>query len=452
MQWSAIPERAPGRTIALIGVLFAVAYTLGLILLAKPDGRIVIGDAMHEYVQLRSAVFDRDLRFTNEYLRLYGLTPETVDEETRWIVDTNETGHVKNLMPVGPALLWAPAFLITTAAVWAGNHIGLAYPLDGYGRVFQASAGYTGIAAAALAAWLSFLAAASFFDRRSAIWATLAVWLASSAIYYSLVSPTYSHAPSMLAVSLFCLVWIRTRARQTLSRYALLGALAGVAALMRWQDAVLLVVPAVEALAAARSAKWTAVVLKIGAAGLGAFLAFTPQMFVWQRLYGHPLTIPQGAAFMQWQTPALVAVLFSDNHGLFTWTPVIALACIGLAPLTRRAALVGAGAIAFLVISWYVNAAVADWWAGEAFGARRFVACFPFFVLGTAAVFDRWKDRPVRIVACATVFVALTLLLLVQYQAFMHGARAIAPYPKGFEGLWLARFVVPFRLLRSILK
>jgi hypothetical protein len=58
----------------------------------------------------------------------------------------------------------------------------------------------------------------------------------------------------------------------------------------------------------------------------------------------------------------------------------------------------------------------------------------------------------VRIVACATVFVALTLLLLVQYQAFMHGARAIAPYPKGFEGLWLARFVVPFRLLRSILK
>ena len=35
MQWSARPERAPGRTIALIGVLFAVAYTLGLILLAK---------------------------------------------------------------------------------------------------------------------------------------------------------------------------------------------------------------------------------------------------------------------------------------------------------------------------------------------------------------------------------------------------------------------------------
>jgi len=451
-KWLAFPERAPGLTIAAIGVLFAAAYTYGLIALAKPDGRIVVGDAMHEYVQLRSAVFDRDLRFTNEYLHLYGLTPQTVDEETRWIVDTNATGHVRNLMPVGPALLWAPAFLITTAGVWAADLVGFSYPLDGYGRVFQASAGYSGIAAAAAAAWLAFLAAAAFFDRRSAIWATLAVWLASSALYYSLVSPTYSHAPSMLAVSLFCVVWIRTRGRQTLSRYALLGALAGIAALMRWQDAVLLVVPAIEALAAARAEGWSRVIPKIAAASAGAFIAFTPQMFVWERLYGHPLTIPQGAAFMQWHAPALVSVLFSDNHGLFTWTPVIALACLGLAPLARRAPLVAAGAIAFLVISWYVNAAVADWWAGEAFGARRFVGCFPVFVLGTAAVFDRWKTRPLRVVFCTTVFVALTVLLLVQYEAFMHGARTIAPYPKGFGGLWLARFVVPFRLLRVIVK
>jgi hypothetical protein len=452
MRWFSIPERAPGRTIAAIGVLFAAAYTCGLIALAKPDGRIVVGDAMHEYVQLRSAVFDRDLRFTNEYLRLYGLTPATVDSETRWIVETNASGHVRNLMPVGPALLWAPGFLLTTAAVWAADHAGYHYPLDGYGRLFQASAGYSGIAAAALAAWLSFLAAAAFFDRRTAIWSTLAVWLASSAIYYSVVSPTYSHAPSMLAVSLFCVVWIRTRGEDEVWRYALLGALAGLAALMRWQDGVLLVVPAIEALAPARSRGWGRAALLVAAACAGAFAAFSPQMFVWERLYGHPLTIPQGAAFMQWRMPALAAVLFSDNHGLFTWTPIVALACAGLAPFTRRAPRAGAALIAFLVISWYVNAAVADWWAGEAFGARRFLSCFPVFVLGLAAIFDRWSARPLRIVACTAVFVGLTLLLLVQYQAFMHGARAIAPYPKGFSGLWLARFVVPFRLLAGIVK
>ena len=44
------------------------------------DGRILIGDALHHYVQLRSAVFDQDLHFQNEYVRLYGIEqplPET---------------------------------------------------------------------------------------------------------------------------------------------------------------------------------------------------------------------------------------------------------------------------------------------------------------------------------------------------------------------------------------
>jgi hypothetical protein len=431
-------------TIVALGLIFLLAYGASLVWLAKPGGRIVFGDALHHYVQLRSIVFDRDLRFTNEYLRLYGLTPETVDSETSWVVETNRTGHVRNLMPVGPAILWAPAFLLTCGAVWVVNQFGGSYPLDGYGRVFQASAGFTGIAAATLGAWLTFFAASALFRQRSAIWATLMIWLASSAIYYSVISPTYSHAASMCAVSAFWCVWIRTRERQTLGRYAIVGALAGVAALMRWQDAVLLVVPAVEAVWR-RGAGLAAAPIAVATAA--AVLAATPQLFVWQRLYGHAFTIPQGSAFMRWTEPALWSVLFSDNHGLLTWTPVIAFAIVGFSPLWRRAPVVAGAAAAFLVLSWYVNASVADWWAGEAFGARRFVACFPVFVLGAAALFDRWHEQPRRIQLVAFAFTALTFLLLVQYQTFMHGARDLAPYPRGIYGLWLARFRVPVDLL-----
>jgi hypothetical protein len=446
------PIRHPGRTILLIGALFAAAYGASLVWLAKPDGRVVFGDALHQYVQLRSAVFDRDLRFTNEYLRLYGLTPAEIVPDTEWMIAANETGHVRNLMPVGPALLWAPAFLVTTAGVWLANAAGASYPFDGYGRVFQASAGFSGICAAAFGAWFAYLAARALFGRASAVWATLVVWLASSAVYYSVISPTYSHAASMFAVSLFCFVWIRTRDNTSVGRYALLGALAGLAALMRWQDAVLMAVVGIELIADARRVGWQGLIVRGAAAVAGAALAFSPQMFVWQRLYGHPLTIPQGAGFMQWTRPALGAVLFSDNHGLFSWTPIVAVAVAGLVPLARRFPVVGAGAIAFVIISWYVNAAAADWWAGEAFGARRFVACFPLFVLGTAALLDRWASQPRRILAGAVVMVGLTFLLLVQYQAFMHGARDIAPYPRGVYGLWIARFKVPVDLAAAWLR
>src|SRR5262249_60217901 len=116
---------------------------------AKPEGRIVLGDALPHYVQLGSAVFDHDLKFTNEYLQLYG-PGAGQDPETEWIVKTNATGHIRNLMPVGPALLWSPLFLLVTGGVWIADALGASYPLDGYGRLFQASAGFSGVLAARL--------------------------------------------------------------------------------------------------------------------------------------------------------------------------------------------------------------------------------------------------------------------------------------------------------------
>lgn len=434
------PERRPGATIAVIALLFALAYAAALALLAKPNGQIVLGDALEHYVQLRSAVFDRDLHFLNDYAGLYRVSEEELAGAAA--LKATSTGHIRNYMPVGPAILWAPSLFLVMTSVWMLNLAGVAYPLDGFARAFQASAGFSGIAAAAGGAWFAWRTAETLFDRRAAIWATLAVWLSSSTVYYSVISPAYSHAASMFAVGAFWLAWIRMIDRQDLRKYAVLGALAGVAALMRWQDALVLAVPALDALWHRREIGAAGPLLRVGVSASAAAVAFIPQMIVWGVLYGAPLTVPQGAGFLRWNEPALAAVLVSDNHGLLTWTPIVALALAGLVPLARKAPLVAAAASLVFATSWYVNAAVADWWAGEAFGARRFVSLFPIFVLGVAAIFDRWSAR--RICAVSAAFVGYTFLLLVQYQAFMHGLRDVVPYPRGAWGLWLARFRAPF--------
>jgi Dolichyl-phosphate-mannose-protein mannosyltransferase len=444
----AIPERHPGKTISAVGLLFATAYALSLILLPKPDGRMLIGDALHHYVQLRSVVFDRDLQFQNEYMRMYGL--ERPDPETRWIfMDLTKTGHVRNVMPVGPALLWAPAFLLVTLIVWIANLAGASYPLDGYGRVFQATAGLTGTAAAALGVWLAYRTCAELFSTRHAVWSSIVLWLSSSAVYYSVISPTYSHAASLLATSAFWYAFVRTRERPDLSRYLLLGALAGVTALMRWQDALLMIVVAADLVWRFRGGVPVQRLFVWGLASAGAAaVVFIPQMAVWQVLYGRPLAIPQGSGFMHWSQPALIEVLFSSRRGLLTWTPVVAAALVGLVPLFRRDRFLALPALLFFVASCYVNAAVADWWAGEAFGARRFVSCFPIFALGLAALLDRWSPTLKTLAITSVVVVAHTFLLLVQYQAYMKGLHNIAPYPGSPHALWLARFRVPFDLMR----
>jgi hypothetical protein len=506
-----VPERWPGRVIAVLGLLFAITYGASLVVLAKPTGRVVMGDAVHYYVYLRSAVFDGDLDFENEYVRIYQLRGGEFG--TEWVYEPTATGHTRNLMSIGPALAWAPLYLVVTAVTWLLHAVGVGAAGDGYGRLFEGSAGVSGAMAATIGAYLAYRAAAQLTSARAAIWATLIMWLGSSAIYYSLISPTYSHAISMLTVGIYLLTWLTTRDRQTIGRYALVGFLCGLASLVRWQDAVLLIIPAIDA-------AWHALLLpqrvarvrlhdhvgratanldggstrgdnvsnqgkdagqiysplsrgeggsgvrvlraltNLAACGLAATLAFLPQMMVWNTLYGSPFLVPQGEEFMKWTAPALVSVLFSE-HGLISWTPIVAVSLAGLVMLWKREPMVAAALGVAMLVSWYTNAAVADWWAGEAYGARRFVSCFPIFAIGLAAAIqplaERQADnqpapRPLHTIAAfAVVVITLNGLLLLQYQTFMHGLRTLAPYPKGGYDLWLARFVVPFDLLRWLL-
>jgi hypothetical protein len=439
------PARRPGPILAGLGILFVLAYLTGVVVLRKPTGRIVVGDAVHYYVYLRSAVFDGDLHFRNDYMRLYGL--DRVTPGADWLDRPTATGHVRNMMSIGPALAWTPAFLLATGGVAAARGLGSEYPFDGFGRVFQVTAGVSGVIAAAIGAWLTFLLCADTYGRRAAIWAVLAIWLGSSAVYYSAISPTYSHAVSMLVVSAFFLYWSRTRSNQTSGRYLRVGALAGLVALVRWQDAVFLVVPLVEAVLRARdtgsAASIRASAMRLAACGAGALAAFSPQIVTWMILYGQPVAMPQGEDWMQWGSPHFLEVLFSDKHGLISWTPVCGLALAGLWPLYRKDRILGAACLAAFGVSLYANAVVLEWWAGEAYGLRRFVSCFPIFALGAAALIDRYAHRPAPILAAIVLIVAANVVLLLHYQAFMHGIRTNLPYPEHV-------FSSPLHLLRWV--
>jgi hypothetical protein len=438
-------SRNAGRIVITLGIAMVVAYVTAMSGFPRGDGRVVAGDATHHFVQLRSLVFDGDLHFQNDYVRIYGL--KGGEPDTEWIFsELTGTGYVRNYMPIGPALLWAPLYLLTAGVQWLFALIGVASRPDGFDWPLQLSVGVTGIVAATAGVWLSWRTAALYTSATAAGSAVICVWIGTHALYYSLVSPAYSHAASILTSAVFFSNWLRTRADPTIGRAAVWGALAGAAALMRWQDGLFLLIPLIDI--ARWDRPWSARFLAWAAAGLAAAVVFLPQMAVWQVLYGRPLALPQGPSFMQWTSPELVRVLFSDRHGLFTWAPLLLLATAGLITFLRRRHL-GLPVAIVLLTSWYINAAVADWWAGEAFGARRFLSLFPLFVLGLSAWLApdaRTAPRLPRL-GVAWVLVGANLLLLLQYQLAMKGLESIAPYPNGWFDMWIARFLVPGRLL-----
>ena len=133
-------ERRPYVVIVTIGIMFSLAYVMAMTLFPRAHGRVIDGDGIQYYAYVRSMVFDADFNFVNDYQLLYGSEDGGV-----WTTTRTSTGHAINLMSIGPALLWLPAFLMAYAATWAINLFGAQVPLDGIALPFQLSVGLAGI-------------------------------------------------------------------------------------------------------------------------------------------------------------------------------------------------------------------------------------------------------------------------------------------------------------------
>ena len=259
----------------------------------KPPGRVIDGDALSYYAWLRSLAFDDDIDFSNDYRLLTNDFAEDSAELTPL-----ETGFVPNKSPPGSAMLSAPLFLAVGAVIALLNLIGAQIPFDGLALAFKISAGVAGIAYATAWVWLCYDLARRIYPAASAFWATITLWLGGSLLYYSLVSPTYSHATSLFAVALFYHTWYRTRGRHDLQSFALLGALAGLAGLVRSQDLIILTIPGLELLDGVRERRWshTAACGLLAVLCIACAVVFSPQVWAWQTICGTPVLNPHGGA------------------------------------------------------------------------------------------------------------------------------------------------------------
>jgi hypothetical protein len=94
-----------------------------------------------------------------------------------------------------------------------------------------------------------------------------------------------------------------------------------------------------------------------------------------------------------WDAPVFGSVLFSANHGLLSWTPLVGLALIGLFLFAVRVPRIGipfvAGAVAFYVlISFY-----SDWAGISSYGNRFFISLTAMMILGLGYVLERFAGR-----------------------------------------------------------
>jgi hypothetical protein len=383
-------------------VLASLTLAYALAALAAPDLRRA--DSLGYLSWLRSAAFDRDLDFANEY-QAWGLDEQPV----------TATGRRYNQYTAGPALVWSPFFALAHLYVLVDREIGPErYDADGYSAPYLRSASLGTVTYAVGAAWLLGLVLARRVGPRAAALAVAAGIATSPVLFYVLVQPAMSHGLAFAAAA--ALLWAadRVRAAPTRLGWIVLGLCLGAATAMRLQAALLAIVPvaiAVEQLRARRvPPAW------IGWAAGAALLPLLPQLVAWRILYGRLLYVPSGPGLRVWgpgrgwfdpRSPRLLDVMFAADHGLFTWTPALLLAAIGLVAYVRRwPALAGASLLVLVSTAW-LNGSLADWWGSDAYGGRRFDVAVPFLAVGFAALLDLCRRRP--LLAPAALLAAMAL-------------------------------------------
>jgi hypothetical protein len=348
------------------------------------------------------------------------------------------TGYNHNPYPIGTALLWAPFFL--TAHIGENLRAAL-FDLPrpaGYesSYVFLVSIGSVlfGFATILFLYDLS----RRYFGGPAAILAALGGWLATPLVFYSYSHPTMAHAADAFANTLVVLAWVALR-RETPRRWFLLGAATGLAMLVRTQNALLILVPAIVLIGqllkiirgrnryTSRSKRedgrtfrmW---LVSAGAYIVGGLLTFWPQLVTWRIVYGswivgNPYSYSDAGQFY-WGRLWIDRVLFSTDRGLFIWSPIIALAVLGLLPLFRR----DRRLTIFLAWSLVSQIVLISMWSAPtgavSFGARLLLNNMPAYILGLAALAHWLLERnwPLRRLSGAVAaLIVWNFLLMAQY-------------------------------------
>lgn len=391
----------------IVTFLIAIALTLALV-----STKIRGADEIEYFSHLRSAVFDRDLDFANEYEHFYQANPQGLQAFKETFLDRKEpkTNRPINFAPIGSAIAWAPFYYAANALVRRGIVRG---PADGFSPAYTGAVAYGSAILAILGFVLAFRALRRFLgvSEGLALISVLATWFGTPAFYYMTVAPAFAHAPSIFAVSLLFFLWLRAREKDGVFDWILMGLSAGFAMLIREQASLFLIAPGLDL-------GWRLVKgdikrsLKRGISVLGsAGLVFLPQLFAYQALNGTygPTQLVQRK--MDFTAPHVFDVLLNPEHGLLFWTPFLIVSILGLIRAIGRLKAVGILVTLAFVAQIYINGSVLSWHQAGAFGSRRFVDSTVLLVIGFAFGLMALRTRTQKIIVALAIWWNLSLMV-----------------------------------------
>ena len=421
----------------------------------------VRGDGVGYYAYARAPLIEHNLDFTHDYRSANESFREARFDENGQIKSEfrTPTGHLDNHFTVGPAMLWSPFLLVVHAGVLLARRMGADVPADGFSFPYRYAMAFGTGLYGFLALLLSFRLARKYVGPMWSFVATLAIWWASSLPVYMYFNPSWSHAHSAFVCALFLWYWDATREHRSLAQWLLLGSIAGLMLDVYYPNLMIVSVLVVEAVtqyidilrSGRSSSSYLQLLTRHLLFGMVVCIVMIPTFVTRAIVYGGPFeTGYLSIRDFLWRSPVFFSVLFSTDHGLLSWTPLLGFAILGLLFFAFRLSKVGIPFFIALVTFYIFISFYPDWAGISSYGNRFFVSLTALFVLGLSVFLERVAQLfRSRRAALAVASAALSILVLwnagLMFQWGMHLIPARGPVSFS-EMIHNQFFVVPRQL------
>lgn len=355
----------------------------------------VRGDGVGYYAFARSLLIEHRLDFENDWaaanatFRLGRTDPSGQVLREEYTI----TGHLNNHFSVGPAILWSPFLVSADLGVLALDKLGAHIARDGFSKPYVIAMALGTALYGFLALFVSFRLARTYVAEGWAFLGAVGIWFGSSLPVYMYFNPSWSHAHSAFTVALFVWYWMRTRNIRNWKQSLMLGAMGGLMVDVYYLNAIVLLLVPLESIdrywKGRGQSPFRAVSLLAGnlLVAAAAFAAFTPTLIAKKIIYGSVFNFGYIERWY-WGSPALLKACFSADHGLFSWTPILMLAVVGLFLLYKHDREFAIYSIVVFAAYLYAVGCYQDWDGLSSFGGRFFVSMTVFFVAGLAVFFE----------------------------------------------------------------
>lgn len=292
----------------------------------------------------------------------------------------------------GQAILYAPFFFVAHAfATWSGQ-----YPADGFSLPYQFMIAFGSLLGAFLGLFVLRWVLLRYFSDRSTAITLLLLVLGSNYLEYASITGAMTHNYLFTLYALLLATTIRFYEKPTYWSALGIGAIIGLAALVRPTEIMTALIPVLwgirsnlRASIAEKLTFFKSNLPKLGLAAVTCVLIGSLQLIYWKSVSGHWLVYSYGdEQGFDWLRPHIWDGMMSYKSGWLMYSPMMVFSLIGFRHLYKQQKKLFLTALIYSVLFIYITFAWNIWWYGGSLGQRAMVQAYPVLALPMAAFIE----------------------------------------------------------------